>query len=283
MTPEEENFREKIVQSILERDFELPMLPHVALKVIRLTSDTGSSMQDLAKVIMTDQTIASRIIRLCNSPVYAAAVEITNINQALVRLGQTEIKNVMLAISLQTKIFKSRLYGPLAKRLWERSVGTAFASRVIAGAVNFDKEEAFLCGLMHNIGKMVSVTIVEEAQRKMGAGFHPTPLIVDEIIEQYGVDVGELTVEKWTMPHRVAMTVHFMNRLDDLENDEKVVPIVALGEALCRRAGIGALEPEEVDLSAQPGRMRLHLAEEACAELHDRFVRVFDAARSEFI
>jgi len=283
MTPEEEAFRERIVNSILEKKFELPMLPHVALKVIRLTSDTNANMQDLAKVILTDQTIVTKIIQISNSPVYAGTVEIKNINQALVRLGQTEIKNMMLAISLQTKIFKSKMYGNLAKKLWERSVGVAFASRVIAGQLKADKDEAFLCGLMHNLGKMITVTVIENAQRKMETDFKPSRLLVLRILKQFHKDVGELTIDKWSLPATVANTIHYIDRLDEIEENMVDVPIVALAEAFCRIAGIGGEHPEDFDMSMLPATHYLNLEADASLDLYDRFIMVFENARNEFI
>jgi len=283
MTPEEEDFREKIVDIILSRKFDLPMLPHVALKVIRLTGSADTSMQDLAKVILTDQTIATKIIQISNSPVYAGTVEIKNINQALVRLGQTEIKNLMLAISLQTKIFKSKLYGRLAKQLWERSVGVAFASRVVASMVGYDKEEAFLCGLMHNLGKMITVSIIENAQRKLTSEFKATQKLVEGVLEQYHTDVGELTVEKWTLPKSVGYTLRYYHRLNDLEESSKLAPTVALSEVFCRAAGFGGEAEEGLDLGNHQAARMLQLDSEKCMELYDRFLHIFENAKGEFI
>ncbi len=136
---------------------------------------------------------------------------------------------------------------------------------------------------MHNIGKMIAITIVEEAQRKMNGDFKPATELVGEIIEQYQADIGELAVEKWSLPHCVAVTVRYVNRLGDLAEDEPVAPIVSLGDAFCRTAGIGADRPEQVSLAEQPGKMRLHLNDHQCAEMYDRFVHLFETARNEFI
>ncbi|MDP8221966.1 MAG: HDOD domain-containing protein [Candidatus Lernaella stagnicola] len=283
VSPEEEAFRERVIKAILARDFDLPMLPHVALKVIRLTSDEDASMQDLAKVILTDQTIAAKIISIANSPVYAGVVEINNINQALVRLGQTEVKNLMLAISLQTKIFKSRLYGRLAKRLWERAVGVAFASRVVASATNNDKNESFLAGLMHNIGRMISLTVIESAQRRVEDDFRPQEEMIENIVEQYQRDVGELTVEKWTLPSIVNQVVRFYGRPEEQIKPEPAVAVVGVGELLCIHTGIGSEKPEEVDFASQPAVKMLRLEPETTEDLVGRFQEIFESAKTEIL
>jgi len=283
LSPEEEDFRERIINLILLREFQLPMLPHVALKVIRLTSDAKSGMQDLAKVILTDQTIASRIIQISNSPVYAGTQEIANITQALVRLGQTEIKNLMLAISLQTKIFKSKLYNRLALRYWERAVGTAFASRVIATAQRTDKEEAFLCGLMHNVGKMIALTIVEQVQKEMPPTFHPSQQMIISILNQYHTDVGELTAIKWTLPKSVGLTIRYYHRLYDMQGQINTVPVVALGEVFCQQAGIGVDQPATLNPAESDAAKILHLNDTVCEDYYQRFIKFYEHAKGEFL
>lgn len=283
VSPEEESFRERIVETILSRSFELPMLPHVALKVIRLTTSADVSMQDLAKVIMTDQMIATKVIKISNSPVYAGTVEISNINQALVRLGQTEIKNMMLAISLQTKIFKSKLYGKLAKQFWERSVGTAFAARIVAGALKAEKDEAFLCGLMHNLGRMVTLSIIEGAQREMDEDFRVSPITLNSLIDQYHEDVGELIVEKWLLPKTVGDTIRYLYRLPEIDETMKTVPIVSLAEGFCRLAGIGGEEPEELEISEFTALRLLAMKAPTAVELCERFGKVYEKAKGEFL
>jgi HD-like signal output (HDOD) protein len=259
------------------------MLPHVALRVIRLASDPNASMQEMAKVILTDQTIATKIIQIANSALYATAVEIRSINQALVRLGQVEVKNLMLAISLQTKIFKSRLYGGLARGYWERSVGAAFAARVIASGLKADKDEAFLCGLMHNLGRMIALTVIEEAQKAVGPDFRPSQSLINAIADQYHRDVGSLTVEKWSLPPAVGETIRFYENPEERAGVARVAAVINLAEGFCRRAGIGGPAPEEIALD-RLGGVRLLRAESALVQdLFARFVQVFDQAKGEFL
>lgn len=283
LTPEEEDFRDRIVKAILARDFELPMLPHVALKVIRLSSDPDASMQDLAKVILTDQTIAAKILQIANSPVYAAITEISNINQALVRLGQAEVKNLMLAISLGTKIFKSRLYGRLAKTLWEKAVGVAFAARVLATKLNADRDESFLCGLMHNIGRMIALSILEKAQHEVGSDFRPPESMAIGILDQYHRDIGELTVAKWALPPVVGTVIAHFETPQNQTTPQRVVSVISLADAFCRQAGIGLATPEEIDLASHPATRLLRLEPALGKEMFDRFVQIFASAKNEFL
>lgn len=280
---EEQEFREKIVNVILSKKFELPLLPHVAMKVIKLTGDATSSMQDLAKVIMTDQMMTTKIIKISNSPVYSGTIKVTNIKQALVRLGQAEIRNFMLAVSMGSKVFKSEMFSSLARRLWENSVGTAFANRVIAHALRMDREQAFLTGLLCDLGKMIMLNILETTLRDSRSDFRPSKRTILELWSQYQTDVGELAAEKWELPEFVTKAVLNHHKLEEMgEEPNKMVASVALASLFCKVKGIG-VDPVEINVDQSYPAMKLNLTSDACFELLDRFGRTYDSLKHEFL
>jgi HD-like signal output (HDOD) protein len=282
MPEEEAAFRERVIDGIMKKNFEIPLLPHVALKVIRLTGDTKTSMQDLAKVILTDQGIATKILKIANSPVYAAAVEITTISQALVRLGQVEVKNLMLAISMQSKVFKSGSFQETAKELWEHSIGVAFAARVVANALRIEKEEAFLGGLMHDLGKMVLLNLLEKSLKSSSRPFKPSKELIVSLLNQFHCDVGEMVAKNWELPHHVAETIHAIPRSREMETIPREIAAVILGNEMCEAKGIG-LDKTETDISAGFGARALSLTPDACAELERRFDQIFEQAKGAFL
>lgn len=283
LSDEEMAFRERVVASILAKNFELPLLPHVAIKVLKLSGNSNSSMQDLAKVIMTDQMMTAKIIKIANSPVYIGSVKVTNVKQALVRVGVVEIRNLMLAVSMGSKVFRSGLYSNLATDLWEQAVGAAFAGRVIAHGLRYDKDQAFLCGLMHNLGKMIMLNILETCQRKERKGFKPSKGTILDLWTQYNADVGELAISTWQLPEQIKKVIRNQNTLSEQTDDpDKMVAIVTLADIFCRMKGIGQ-EAEDIDLDLQPAAKLLNVTSETCFELLERFYRTYDQMRGEFI
>ena len=283
LNEEEIRFRERVVNTILRKEFDLPLLPHVAIKVIQISNDTKSSMQDIAKVIMTDQMMATKIIKLANSPVFAGTIEVTNIKQALVRIGQTEVRNLMLAISLGAKVFRPNVFGSLAQELWEHAVGAAFAARVISHGLRLDRELAFLSGLVHDLGKMILLNILEICQRHERKNFKPTKNTIFEIWDQYQADVGVLAAETWKLPEETRAVIRYHRSLDEMtENPVPLVWIIALADEFCRIKGIGQ-EIEEIDLENSEAARMLNLTPEAGFELLERFYRLYDEMKSEFL
>ena len=134
-------------------------LPEITLKIIELVEDPSSTAQDLHKIISNDPALCSRILKVVNSAFYGLPRQIGSINRAIVLLGLNAVKNIAIAASL-TKLFRG---GDLcanfsAKDLWIHSVATAAASKLLSDRMNLGlSDEAFLAGLIHDIGIMVEV------------------------------------------------------------------------------------------------------------------------------
>lgn len=283
LSEEEIRFRERVIDTILRKEFELPLLPHVAIKVIQISNDSKSSMQDIAKVIMTDQMMTTKIIKLANSPVFAGTIEVTNIKQALVRVGQSEVRNLMLAISLGSKVFRSNIFGSVAQNLWEHAVGAAFAARVISHGLRLDRELSFLSGLVHDLGKMILLNILETSQRRERKGFKSSKSTIFDIWDQYQSDVGVLAAEAWKLPEETRSVIRYHRAFDEMDdNPIPLVWIVALADEFCRIKGIGQ-ETEEIDLEESEAARMLNLTPNAGFELLERFYRLYDEMKSDFI
>ena len=139
-------------------------LPEITLSIIELVENPKSTAQDLNKVISNDPALCSRILKVVNSAFYGLPRQIGSINRAISLLGLNAVKNLAIAASL-AKLFKG---GALcnrfdAKDLWTHSIATAAISRLVATTlkVNF-ADEAFLAGLIHDIGIMVELQVDRE-------------------------------------------------------------------------------------------------------------------------
>ena len=279
-------FRETIIEQILARDFDLPMLPHAALRVVRLTANPDVAVVEVAKTIMTDQTIAAKILDICNSPVYAGAAKIESISQAVVRLGLAEIKNLMLAISMKTKIFRSALFGDVARNLWVHSIACAFAARTIARETGSNREAAFLGGLLHDLGKMVLIGVLEtgvhrvrdetrRGLRSHGRARRGDPRPVPH--RRRRVDLHEVVAsgvdQEGCLP---PPPVSEMGSLPD------TVAVVCLADRFCHQTGKG-VPASEIDLAHDSVAARLGIAADRIEGLVDAFVESYDAASGQFL
>ena len=148
-----------IVDSAIKGISHIATLPEITLRIIELVEDPTSTAQDLHKIISNDPALCSRILKVVNSAFYGLPRQIGSINRAVVLLGLNAVKNIAIAASL-TKLFRGGELCPQfsARDLWIHSIATAAGSKLICDEMKLGlPDEAFLAGLIHDIGIMVEV------------------------------------------------------------------------------------------------------------------------------
>ncbi len=151
--------QQNVVASAIMEISHIATLPEITLKIIELVEDPNSTAHDLHNIISNDPALCSRILKVVNSAFYGLPRQIGSINRAIVLLGLNAVKNIAIAASL-TKLFRG---GELcarfsAKDLWVHSIATAAAAKLVCDELKLNlSDEAFLAGLIHDIGIMVEV------------------------------------------------------------------------------------------------------------------------------
>jgi putative nucleotidyltransferase with HDIG domain len=134
---------------------DLPVLPDVAVDVLRLTSDPGVSITDLSEHIQQDPALTARILKVSNSPFYGLTQNVGTLKLALVILGVREVRNIVLGVSVFDS-FSNSPAEPLTRSLWRHSVEVAALSKKLGATLAPGLQaEDFISGLLHDIGKLV--------------------------------------------------------------------------------------------------------------------------------
>ena len=145
------------LRKIIMTTRDLPAMPQVAAKVLELSSDPDTSAQRLQQVIADDQAMTARILKIANSAMYSCSRRVKTLTEAIVMLGFNSIRSLVVTSAARNLYNTNSSRTGLKERLlWEHSIGAAFACRILAAeyAPNLT-EEAFLAGLLHDIGKLV--------------------------------------------------------------------------------------------------------------------------------
>lgn len=151
--------QQAVVDNAISGISHIATLPEITLKIIELVEDPTSTAQDLHNIISNDQALCSRILKVVNSAFYGLPRQIGSINRAIVLLGLNAVKNIAIAASL-TKLFRGGEMCPqfAARDLWTHSIAVAAGSKLICDELKMGlADEAFLAGLIHDIGIMVEV------------------------------------------------------------------------------------------------------------------------------
>ncbi|HEY3345990.1 MAG TPA: HDOD domain-containing protein [Nitrospirota bacterium] len=231
------------VERLIEETCDLPTIPTVAMKVMELVSMETTSALDLQVVIENDAGLAGRVLKISNSALYGCRSSITNLSQAIMVMGFSILKAVVIAASTRN-IYKR--FGLTEKFLWEHSIVNGLASRQIALKVGFGKvEEAFLAGLMHDIGKVVICNSFPAQYQQLVNRVYLEGLDFAETeTAAFGynhLDVGWLLARKWKLPDEMAAAIRYHHDFT-VEPDPlyaHFAAIVNLANSVSRFLGVG--------------------------------------------
>jgi len=147
------------LEDLIDSTVNIPTIPATLLEINRVIASPEGSAKAAAAVIEKDPAIGAKVLRLVNSSIYAPKNPVSSIGLSCSILGLKVIKNVVVQATVMEQ-FKDvaalQTFDP--KELWDHSFKTAVAARMIAARVKnvgLDKEDAYTCGLIHDVGKMV--------------------------------------------------------------------------------------------------------------------------------
>ena len=149
---------DKIISSLEEK---LPSLPQILEELVKKLSDPNSNLDNIEELVQVDQSITTQILQVSNKVEFTEPGEerITTIHDALHKLGFENAKKIALNVSVLKlmKLTKSTVNFS-CEDLWQHSLGVAIASSEISNLVGYDNpDQAYACGLMHDIGKVIKL------------------------------------------------------------------------------------------------------------------------------
>lgn len=180
----------------------LPTLPDVAIRVRDAVSKGDATAQSLAEIIATDAAISARLIQVANSPLYRGTVEIKNIQMAVTRLGNKTIRTLITSLIMQQMFTPTTaLLEGYFRSTWEQGVNVSAISRALSAFVpHLNADEAMLAGLIHQIGKLPILTLVENIPE-----FRDSPSRLDKLLEKAHPHVGKIIMNTWNFPEELKL------------------------------------------------------------------------------
>jgi putative nucleotidyltransferase with HDIG domain len=138
---------------------DLPSPPAVVMELLSTIERDDADIADLARKVATDQALTAKTLRLANSSLYSLQVKVTTIQQAITFLGFQTTRNLITAAALTGCFPKRECAGFDDKAFWRHAIGVAACARVLARHLRFNQDVAFTGGLLHDIGRLVLVTL----------------------------------------------------------------------------------------------------------------------------
>jgi putative nucleotidyltransferase with HDIG domain len=262
-----------------DNSLAVPMLPDLAQRVIAMTSDPDIMIAKLAALVAKDQVLASRVLGLANSAYSAPLQTVATVNDAIVRLGTAAVRNVVVTVSLTSKMQDPAVYGAKGRELFDHALGTAYMARVVAERTRVNADEAFLYGLMHDIGKLVILKLAYEHQRRAGRPI-PADIVHQAVAERHAV-MGAVALRRWHLPESVDDPVMFHHNYQSAPRFQREAAVCHLANRLSHRYGFGCAA-DAGDLEADEVLTFLGLDREWLEATDSRAPGLFSVARQAF-
>lgn len=228
---------------------DLPALPLAVTRVLQETSSGSATSGSVADAILTDPGIASRILRLANSAYYGLSREIGRVQDAVTVLGFRTVRSLVLVAGtyplLKRPLESYRLDG---EDLWRYAGAVAVGAQTVAAHTGKgDPDEAFGCGLLHDIGRLAlneslgdRLPAILELTTSGGASFDEAERA--ELGFDHG-EVGAHMARGWNLPPAYVAAMRFHHRPEEATGETPdhapVVDSVHLGVALALAMGHG--------------------------------------------
>jgi HD-like signal output (HDOD) protein len=267
--------RMELVDRLLREDFYVPVMPQLAVRVLELTRRKDYSLRELGMLIYTDQAVAARLLRSANSFSYGGEIQVNSLTQAMQRLGETAIVNLVLAASLQRQRLGQDIFAAENRRLSIHSATAAFVAQTLATSAGLDAGHGFLCGLLMDFGKTIIYSLIQQVRRNQpNPGALPRS-IIDSLIRDYHPRVGRVVGEQWRLPAAVVETMAHHHSFLEATAERPYVALAALADDLTTYA---LKQPPELleqvlknltppDLLAHPAAQFLKLSEQGAANV----------------
>lgn len=251
--------QDQIVKSAVKEISHIATLPEVTLRIIRLVEDPESTAQDLNNVISNDPALGARILKVVNSAFYGLPGQIGSINRAIVLLGLNAVKNIAVAASL-AKLFRGGQISSQfnARDLWKHSISVATITRLLADKAGLGlPDEAFLAGLIHDLGLMVEVQALRtkfvavldriKAEDNTMTFREAEEAVIGATHEQFGASL----CQTWKFPKSFIYVTGYHHHPMDLDEEHRpLTGLVHVADIIAAKQELGfcaTVEHEEIN------------------------------------
>jgi HD-like signal output (HDOD) protein len=237
------------IETLLNNVGELPTLPSIATAIMEKTMEASVSARQIAELIEKDQALSLKVLKVANSPFYRRIKEISTIRGGVVLLGFNVLKSIVLSISVINMFNEKQRHVLDFYKFWQHSIACAVCAKSIAGKIlPASSEDAFVAGLLHDLGKVIADQIickhgeyngVFEAMNRVGADIIE---IEQEIVGIDHASIGKYLMERWNLPGHLSKAVGYHHSLIDITDDvqtKQLCSIIHVADMVANHLGLG--------------------------------------------
>lgn len=270
---------ETVRKLLASQPIELPIFHPVALKLQRMLSDYDFTVDEVAQVANEDQSLASQMLKMANSPMYMGRTKVATIKEAVIRLGAQQVINIAIAASqASAHASENPVLNKYMQELWLHSHGSALGARWLAHNCGMRgiADEIYLAALLHDVGKLYLLKAIERLNKAGVISSMFDDELIMEIFEVMHVEQGYRLMQHWNFPSMYCDVIRD-HHLEEWDPVNKMLAIVRFVNLACHRVGLGLKHEPELALQMTLEAEVLDIGELQIAELESLLIETRDA------
>ena len=234
------------LQKAMGRMTEISSLPEVTARIVQVVEDPRATAREMHEVVQTDPALAAKILKVVNSAFYGLPSQIASLERAILMLGLGMVKDLALAASLSRLVKADRISEHFGARdLWIHSIAVGVCARLLAKvARSILPDQAFVAGLMHDMGLIAVLQLFPEKVKQVTELCHQEPqnfcAVEERIIGADHQTFGAALAAKWKFPPGLRNAIAYHHEPSSLQPEfQSAAATVYIADALCCQGRYG--------------------------------------------
>ncbi|MBL4889149.1 MAG: HDOD domain-containing protein [Candidatus Lindowbacteria bacterium] len=233
------------IRDIVDRIQNLPTVPAVVTQILKMVNDPKSSANAVQAILGRDPSLTFKVLKLVNSAFYGYVGKIKTVHQAVVILGFNTIKSLALSATVFSAFGGKGRDAFDRDAFWRHSIAVGVAGRMIAMEVNAeDPEEAFVAGIIHDVGKVVLDEYAPEYFDQVLEYVQENDCLIYEaerkVLGSSHAQVGRWLAAKWGLPPETIDVVFYHHQPTNAKHAPQMTSIIHIADILARTLKLGS-------------------------------------------
>ena len=241
-----------IVDMVSRGAVKVPPYPAVAFKIEKLIRGGDYGLDELAKLVTSDQVLSADVLRVSNSAMYARGAPVNSVKAAVGRIGAKDVARLALAFGLGATATAAGQLAPLRRKVWMDALASAALCQALGKGRGLAPDEAFSAGLLHDFGKVVAIACIEELLHRREDVAPKTEAEWNALVDRYHVELGVVMAARWDLPPVMAdvISLHHADSSAAAADRKMVDLVVAVDEVIGMLGDRTHLAPEDLGAAA---------------------------------
>ena len=237
----------QLLECLEAPDYRPPTLPAVAVELMSLSQRSDVEIDEVVGLLEQDSLIAGRILKVVGSAAFTGATKITSLKEATMRVGLNTIRDLVMEIAMNMRVFKSPDYADTMDLLRRHATATAHLCRVVCNRTTVDAEFAFMAGLLHDVG--IAGTLLALSDKKGKRKSPPDLISIWPAVDRVHQRAGELMAKLWELPPDIQITLAAHHQVILKGEVHPLAATVAIANEVAHSLGAGVIPKEDGALS----------------------------------